>query len=70
MPKFTKEDFTNEQLMILKMAFTLVENVIEMQRENNYDVLMCNELYYLKDKLGIYELVDELQHTQYTQFKY
>ncbi len=55
---FKEEDFTEEQLLLLRMAFKLVGDVVEMQRYNNYDVYMCNELYHLKEKLGIYDLVD------------
>lgn len=56
--KFTEEDFTENELMLLRMAFKLVDDVVQIQREDNYDVLMCNELFHLKEKLGIYDLVD------------
>ena len=56
--KFKEEDFTEEQLLLLRMAFKLVDDVVEMQRCDNYDVYMCNELYHLKEKLGIYDLVE------------
>ena len=55
--KFTEEDFTVEELMLLKMAFKLVDDVIEIQREGNYDVYLSNELYSLIEKLGIDDLV-------------
>ena len=48
-----------EQVLLLRMAFKLVEDVVEMQRYDNYDVYMCNELYHLKEKLGIYDLVNQ-----------
>lgn len=55
--KFTEEDFTVDELMLLKMAFKLVDDVIEIQREGNYDVYLSNELYSLTEKLGIDDLV-------------
>lgn len=55
--KFTEEDFTLDELMLLKMAFKLVDDVVEIQRESNYDVYLSNELYSLKEKLGIDDLV-------------
>ena len=55
---FTKEDFTEDELRLLKMAFKLVDDVVEMQREGNYDTYMCNVLYDLENKLGIYDLLD------------
>lgn len=54
---FTIEDFTEHELALLRLAFKLVDDVVEMQREDNYDVYMCNELYSLKNKLGIYDLL-------------
>lgn len=56
--KWIKEDFTENELMLLKMAFRLVDDVVEIQRYDNYDVYLSNELYSLKNKLGIYDLVD------------
>jgi hypothetical protein len=56
--KWTKEDFTEDELMLLKMAFRLVDDVVEIQRYDRYDVHLPNELYGLKEKLGIYDLVD------------
>ena len=44
--------------MLLRMAFKLVEDVVQIQREDRYDVELCNELFNLKEKLGIYDLVD------------
>ena len=53
-PKEYKDtDFTSDELMLLKMAFHLVGEVVEIQRESNYDVCMCNALHSLKEKLGI-----------------
>lgn len=54
---FTEEDFTTDELRLLRMAFKLIDDVVEMQRYDNYDVYMCNVLYDLKNKLGIYDLL-------------
>ena len=51
------EDFTEDELFLLKLAFSLAANVVEMEREGNYDVDMCNVLCSLKEKLGVYDLV-------------
>ena len=55
---FTEEDFTLDELMLLKMAFKLVDDVVEIQRTDRYDVCLCNALYDLKNKLGIGCIVD------------
>ena len=55
---FTEEDFTEDELRLLRMAFKLIDDVVEMQRDCNYDVYMCNALYSLENKLGIYDLLD------------
>lgn len=55
--KFTEEDFTVDELMLLKMAFNLVYTVVETQKEDNYDVCLSNELFNLTLKLGIDDLV-------------
>lgn len=55
---FYVEDFTEDELHLLRMAFKLIDDVVEMQRDDNYDVYMCNTLYDLKNKLGIYDLLD------------
>ena len=55
---FCKEDFTEDELLLLRMAFNLVDDVVEIQRDSNYDVYMCNVLYDLKNKLGIYDLLN------------
>lgn len=56
---FTKEDFTEDELALLRLAFKLADTVIESQRADNYDVYMCNTMYDLKNKLGIYNLLDD-----------
>ena len=56
-PKSWQEsDFSEDQLQLLRIAFKLVEDVVELQRLGNSDVQLSNELYYLKEKLGIYDL--------------
>ena len=56
---FTEEDFTEEELMLLKMAFRLVNEVVEIQRIDRYDNNLCNSLFCLKEKLGINDLIDD-----------
>ena len=52
------EDLTDDEVMLLKMAFRSVEEVIEVQKYYNYcGVDLCNTLFNLKEKLGIYDLV-------------
>ena len=58
--KFTEEDFTEDELMLLKMAFSLADNVIHTLRTDNYDVYLTNALYDLKHKLGIYDILQIL----------
>ena len=55
---FKAEDFTEEELLLLKMAFALADTVVESQRQGNYDTHMSNCLYSLKEKLGIGEIVE------------
>lgn len=55
--KFKEEEFTKDELALLKLAFKIVDDVVEIQRTSNSDVYTCNELYSLKQKLGINELV-------------
>ena len=57
MKTFTEYDFTEDELRLLRMAFKILDDVVEMQRDDNYDVYMCNVLYSLKVTLGIDELV-------------
>ena len=54
---FKEEDFTEDELMLLRMAFKLVSTVVETHRTDNYDVHLSNELFSLEEKLGIYDLV-------------
>ena len=55
--KWQEEDFTEDELLLLRMAFRLVDDVVEIQRYDNSDVYLSNELYHLKEKLGIYDIV-------------
>ena len=52
------DEFTEDELNLLKLAFALVDTVVESQRLDNYDVYMSNSLFHLKEKLGIYDLLD------------
>lgn len=56
--KFKEGDFTENQLLLLRLAFKLVNDVVEIQRVNNSDVYIINELYALEEKLGIYDLLE------------
>lgn len=52
------EDLTDDEVMLLKMAFKSVEEIIEIQRYYHYcSIDLCNALFNLKEKLGIYDLV-------------
>ena len=61
MPKvniiFNEDEFTEDELMLLKLAFALVDVAVESSRRDNYDVDRSNALYDLKHKLGIYDIV-------------
>lgn len=52
-----ESDFTEDQLRLLRIAFKMVEDMVELQRYGNSDVFMSNELFHLKEKLGISDLV-------------
>lgn len=56
--KWREEDFTEDELKLLKLAFKLVDDVVQLQRTDNYDVYQCNTLYELKEKLGIFDLLE------------
>jgi hypothetical protein len=55
--EFTEEDFTEDELMLLKMAFSLADNVVQTLRTDNYDVYLTNTLCDLKHKLGVYYIL-------------
>lgn len=54
-----REDFTDDELRVLKLAFSLVDTVVENQSKYTYDNDMSNGLYSLKEKLGLWEVLDE-----------
>lgn len=54
---FSEDDFTEDELMLLRLAFGLVDVAVESARRDNYDVDRSNALYDLKHKLGVYEIV-------------
>lgn len=56
--KREESEFTEDELKLLRLAFKLADTVVEVQRVDNYDVDMCNSLFYLKEKLGIDDLVE------------
>ena len=55
---FTKEDFTEDELTLLKMAFRMLDMVVEEQRYLYHCGDYRDDVYYLKEKLGIYDLVE------------
>lgn len=55
--EWQESDFTEDQLRLLRIAFKMVEDMVELQRHGNGDVFMSNELFHLKEKLGILDLV-------------
>lgn len=56
---FDKSEFTDDELLLLKMAFKLIEDVAEIERTSNSDVNRINAIFNLKEKLGIYEVLEE-----------
>lgn len=54
---FSERDFEEDELILLKMAFRLVDDVVEIQRSSNYDVHWPNVLFRLKEKLGVGDIV-------------
>lgn len=55
---FTKEDFTEDEMILLQMAFRMLDVAIDEQRRLFYGSDYRNAAYTLKEKLGIYDLVD------------
>lgn len=52
------EDLTDDEVMLLTMAFKSVEETIEIMRYHYYcGVDLCNTLFNLKEKLGIGDIV-------------
>lgn len=54
-----KYNLTDDEVSLLKLAFKLVDTVVEYQRYDRYDNEISNNLFHLKEKLGIYELLEE-----------
>lgn len=54
---FVKEDFTEDELALLKLAFELLDTAVCRMDKLNYDY-NGNTVYYLKEKLGIYDLLE------------
>ena len=53
----SKEDFTEEELKLLKAIFEGAETIAYIMRYDRYDVDLINTLYDLKEKLGIIEVL-------------
>ena len=50
------ENLTEDEVMLLKMAFKSLEEMLEIQRWYCY-VDLRNDLFHLKEKLGIADIV-------------
>lgn len=50
------EDLTDDEVMLLKMAFKSLEEIVEIQKWYCYADLR-NDLFCLKEKLGISDIV-------------
>lgn len=55
---FTKEDFTEDELILLNMAFEMLDIAVDEQSRLFYASDYRNTVYDLKNKLGIYDLLD------------
>ena len=55
---FTSEDFTEKELMLLRLAFTSMDVMLNNLTVDNYGYYLSNDLYYLKEKLGIIDVVE------------
>lgn len=58
MDTINETNFTPAELHLLRLAFKLVDDVVEMHGKNNY-IDMRNDLYNLEEKLGVYDLLDQ-----------
>ena len=52
--KFIKEDFTEDELMLIKMAFRLADTVVEIEKDITG---LNNTLFNLVYKLGLEDIV-------------
>ena len=48
-----KEDFTEDELAILKLAFTLMDEVSEAMSRNPFYTDFRNDWWHLQKKLGV-----------------
>ena len=53
--EFQREDFTETEFKLLKLAFKLMDDIVDVQHRGN--PYMCNELFHLTQKLGICDLI-------------
>lgn len=53
-----QNDFTEDELKLLRIIFKGADAVVEVMSDSNYDVYDINNLYNIKMKLGIYDLVE------------
>lgn len=51
-------EFTEDELRLLKLIFNVADTIVESQREGNSDVYNSNLLYSIKEKLGIYDILE------------
>ena len=54
--EFIKEEFTEDELILLRMAFRLLDVAVEEYYRLDYSDYR-NTAFELKEKLGIYEIV-------------
>lgn len=55
---------TQQELKLLKFIFRLADEAIELQREDRYDTSWTNVLFSLENKLGIYNMVKEIDKNE------
>jgi hypothetical protein len=55
---FNKEDFTEDELILLNMAFKMLDATAEEYRKLFYGGDYRNDIFNLKEKLGIYDLIE------------
>jgi hypothetical protein len=55
---FNKEDFTEDELILLKMAFKMLDAAAEEYSKLFYGSDYRNEIFNLKEKLGIFDLIE------------
>lgn len=55
---FNKEDFTEDELILLKMAFKMLDAAAKEYGKLCYGSDYGNEIFNLKEKLGIFDLIE------------